>query len=971
MKYILKEYFGVGDKSGAAAVVPLIFGVGFAALAASFTVPAFIVGLAYLAGTLLGSYLAPPSLPNMGLAGIGTPEEVSGGSGGITGGQSMNPVATGELSNTASSGSVVPVIYGTRKIAGNYIYFAEFEPHHFEEWSEQPEEVQWRNMIGTDNQTAIAFWSDNGFDAEFDYFGATFRFESGVAYAHQEATGRAELGNNNIAASFQQKLVIPGARFKTADFYTYTATWALSFCRGPVDKLRKIYRNGREIAAPELTPVDPNIGTVVDIPAERDDRQKLDATQGLFHWGAAEQVVDAAFQTSVGENIPTFRNDCYMYFDKQTIGLSTTVPLMGVEVSVFPKSLTGDTTLSEIGLEANPVYCILDLLLNTDYGLGITASQIDGTTFDEAAAFVFARERGYSNVLNSIRPAIEWIDDILNEAQATLYYEDGKYKIRAYEDLDDIDEDKLLTIIWQDVLTGSLEFSRQAWDDMYDRVVLTFVERERDYARSTYKAFNSAGEHVSPFIRTYATAQPGLCTTQRAGKVAFDLLRRVSYPIATISFDTTRKFSFLRVGDLIKFSYEPYLFVGIFRVADVAESDIDDNQIKLTLTQEPVPFRITAEWDPDADFAAPILYLFPDIIDFPCVVEMPEWLTTAPSFAFFAGSTNVNLDGFDVYASVEGVTYTKVGQHNKVHAGGKVIDSYPLQYSEAAAAGAPNCSFNVDDLSGITVSAFSLTPPIESLKRTRDELFRYDQLGYNCDNREWVSFNNFAQQAGLTATALSVIRTVGGGDPKLWNDGELVFFGNPHIIPIEGVSNALGVGGAGFTTVAFKLLPRSTFNIGTLADATAITLSLTQVYNTPLPASNLHIPVPAAVGYTVPGTTNFYVAGTDITFAWRPAFNDAGGAGHWQPTLTLPGVTQFTTVPDVEIRIFDTTGLTLLRTITSTPPPISQLYPFSLNEIDHGLGGGDGFRVSIAQITGLTTNLHRSIFRDFIINKLP
>lgn len=96
----------------------------------------------------------------------------------------------------------------------------------------------------------------------------------------------------------------------------------------------------------------------------------------------------------------------------------------------------------------NPVLCLRDLLLNDRYGLGerITSSQIDdgsgGTWRDAADACedTVATQEGKSEavaeldlVLSSKAPAYEWVNQIMTSARLDLWVSDGLFRIRRQE----------------------------------------------------------------------------------------------------------------------------------------------------------------------------------------------------------------------------------------------------------------------------------------------------------------------------------------------------------------------------------------------------------------------------------------------------------------------------------------------------------------------------------------------------------
>ena len=108
-----------------------------------------------------------------------------------------------------------------------------------------------------------------------------------------------------------------------------------------------------------------------------------------FHLGAADQVADA---TLVSESGGKWTNDhklsgiAYIYvrleFDQDVF--PNGIPNISAMVSRQKKFMM--LGMSTTHFSTNPALCIRDYLLDTDYGLGVSTSEINNASFIEAAA---------------------------------------------------------------------------------------------------------------------------------------------------------------------------------------------------------------------------------------------------------------------------------------------------------------------------------------------------------------------------------------------------------------------------------------------------------------------------------------------------------------------------------------------------------------------------------------------------------
>ena len=113
-----------------------------------------------------------------------------------------------------------------------------------------------------------------------------------------------------------------------------------------------------------------------------------------LHHGAASQTADPMLTASMTNWTSDHRLDgiCYIaaHFQYETTGMWSGVPQLTVQVrgkKVYDPRDSGQTfgTPSTYEWSDNPALCFLDYISNNEYGKGLTASQLNLTTFSSAA----------------------------------------------------------------------------------------------------------------------------------------------------------------------------------------------------------------------------------------------------------------------------------------------------------------------------------------------------------------------------------------------------------------------------------------------------------------------------------------------------------------------------------------------------------------------------------------------------------
>ncbi|XAI96059.1 hypothetical protein [Microcystis phage Mwe-JY26] len=204
------------------------------------------------------------------------------------------------------------------------------------------------------------------------------------------STGLVETKNVNT------RRVGKGGQKVSSTTYTYSASFAIGFCRGPVSSVLKVWADGKLIYdRSALGPVSTNKFLL------------------RFYEGTANQAVDPLIEQKVGVgNTPAYRDLCYVVFeDMQLADFGNRIPLITAEIATGP--VTTDFVINRI--TTSP---------------GIFGSEAGNQTFDWATRRFFVHGTGTTDGVSvydfdrMVRITQKSMSDMLNEPASSTFGED-------------------------------------------------------------------------------------------------------------------------------------------------------------------------------------------------------------------------------------------------------------------------------------------------------------------------------------------------------------------------------------------------------------------------------------------------------------------------------------------------------------------------------------------------------------------
>jgi len=489
---------------------------------------------------------------------------------------------------------------------------------------------------------------------------------------------------------------------------------------------------------------------------------------------------------------------------------------------------------------SNVASVIYEILLAS----GSTASDIDEVTFEAAAQAFDFREYYISLAITSQDEWRSHIKKIIsNYVDATLRknWTTGKYELIAHDNY--IDADYGFT--QQDFVEFS--FTRPGWDDTFNDLRANFTDRTQEYTRRTVRAYNSASIQMLGYSRQKTIDLTAFNDITVASKRLWELLKRYSYPSATIKFKTGLYGARAPgPGELIGIIHEEYGISGsIFRIIDKRISEEDQNYIDW-ICEEDINNTFTLGYQQGGDPG----WVPPDyeaaVLVHQAVFELPYNSDTLDGKSFICLAAREGLEvAFEVYFSTDGVDYAS----NIIATEWAMYGTLDVLYDDETE--------EIDDDVGILFTPYneSSAPAFETISRT--ELYNLDRIAI-CGN-EIMTFQTMTPEGASSYRLTGVIR-------GLYNTPIEEHSSSAPIWIIELTSdNIITVDQTDFY---LKFLPQS-ISGGTVAigDATQITVNGTGKAAKPYP----------------PGSIKATRTGTSVQFDWLPVNRVADGSGTQTP----------------------------------------------------------------------------------------
>ncbi|MGH9892449.1 MAG: phage tail protein, partial [bacterium] len=373
--------------------------------------------------------------------------------------------------------------------------------------------------------------------------------------------------------------------------FRYFIGFQVAMCRGQIDSLRRIWIGETVVFS----------GSIQDGTVTIDDPKLFGGedfgqggVQGDFtvHSGSESQLEDPYLEDFQSPT-PAYRGTFYGVWEGGYLGNSTNIRPWSFEASRFPNGLAisgGHHIVNTF--DSNPMAVIYEVLTNDEWGFGFTSSDVDLIGFRTVADTLFNEGNGFSFLLDNPIEALDLLNEIERQIDATVYYDRSTSQWRVNLLRSDYD---INTIPQVDSTSGPdmhvievRDFTRGTWDETVNAVRVKFSDRSRDYFETFAVSPDLANHQIQGGqVVQVEMVYPGVKDKDLSAQIAAREMRMLSVPLSKATVVVDRTFYNLTPGVPVAFTDPNFGFTQLpMRVAGVDFGDLEDGRITLTLIQD-------------------------------------------------------------------------------------------------------------------------------------------------------------------------------------------------------------------------------------------------------------------------------------------------------------------------------------------------------------------------------------------------
>ncbi len=202
----------------------------------------------------------------------------------------------------------------------------------------------------------------------------------------------------------------------------------------------------------------------------------------------------------------------------------------------------------DINGDANPAHVIYFIMTEM---LGISTAMMNTSAFQAVGDVLYTEGLGMSFVMSSEQEAQNWIKEIQRHIDGVVYLNpsDGLFTIKLIRDDYTIGDCPIIN----ESNSKKVELSRKGWEDTVSRITIKYTERST-FKENTITKVNTAARINLGYIRADSLNFMGLSNNAAAMQVMNRLLKKQSYPLATLKYTISSQDFVPLPGDVHNFS---------------------------------------------------------------------------------------------------------------------------------------------------------------------------------------------------------------------------------------------------------------------------------------------------------------------------------------------------------------------------------------------------------------------------------
>lgn len=303
--------------------------------------------------------------------------------------------------------------------------------------------------------------------------------------------------------------------------------------------------------------------------------EDIEGVQWDVYLGTSDQAADSRVLT--GER---FKHTAYIVAQFSANDQVSSTPTISAVVKGLKVPVKSDEGWDDVYTE-NPAWCLLDLLRNPRYGLGIPDDRLDLDSFATEAAYCDelvdvdggqeARFRlGY--IIDAQNSSLDVIDDLLASFRAFLLYSEGKVRLQVERS-----QPTVYAFGMDNIIADSFVYSKASYKDTPNQIRVEWIDPDSEWERVESVYDNEPdqerrGEIYSRTISAFGVTRPG-----QAGRLARFYHDSAFWANTFCEFRVGIDALMCEVGDVVAVSHDVPGWTGkLFRILEITEDENDE-----------------------------------------------------------------------------------------------------------------------------------------------------------------------------------------------------------------------------------------------------------------------------------------------------------------------------------------------------------------------------------------------------------
>ena len=280
---------------------------------------------------------------------------------------------------------------------------------------------------------------------------------------------------------------------------------------------------------------------------------------GTFTWmnGGRAQGQNYYLRRVLGARVPAWRGVCGLSWNQGYHGTQTVIQNWACKIQRLPRLL--GSAYWNINEEANAAEIQYELLTNSDFGMGLTADEIDVASFRACAKTIYDDKLGLSLVWDNTKSLEEILKEVDRHVDSLTYINpnNGKWTMRMVRNDYNVDDLRAAGMVANKSNAQLIKFQRPTADELVNEVIVTFSADSYQGKTIPVRVQDTAAFANRDNQRITSTlSYPGFTKQDLAKQICSRDLRALSYPFARIQLKLDRKFFSTQPVDRLLFDWE-------------------------------------------------------------------------------------------------------------------------------------------------------------------------------------------------------------------------------------------------------------------------------------------------------------------------------------------------------------------------------------------------------------------------------